>query len=144
MLEEELMREQKLTPDQYRRANRVLMLVLSIVYLIFIVIECNNLVTDGSSARILRIVLNVCAIISVNIFARLNVYKKIAMVFMSAEVLVMYMLLVFGNGTAAMVLVFPIMLVFMIYLNARVIAIGTVSSFFICGIRAIMFKIQVI
>ncbi len=135
------MKEQKLTPEQYRRANRVLLLVLSVVYVLFIIIECNNLKNASmTSARMIRIVLDVCAFISLNIFVRVKVDKKISMVFMSAEVLLVYALLVFGNGPGAMVMVFPIMLVFMIYLNGKLIFIGAISSFIICVIRSVMIK----
>ena len=135
------MMRQKLTPEQYSRANRVLMMVLSVVYVIFIVIELNNVKSGGMGvARGLRIALDVIAIVANNVFVRMKSDKKIAMIFMAMGVLLVYVPLVFGNGPGAMAMIFPIILVFMIYLNARLILIGAVASFVVFVIRAAIFK----
>lgn len=34
--------KQNLVPEQYKRANKVLMLILTVVYFIFIVVELNS------------------------------------------------------------------------------------------------------
>ena len=135
------MKRQKLTPEQYGRANKVLMMALSVLYAMFIIIEFNNVKNTGlGTARIFRIALDMIAILATNIFVRINMQKKVAMVFMSANALVVYIVLVFGNGAGALVMVFPIILVFMIYLNARLIMIGSVSAFIVCIVRSAMFK----
>ena len=78
------MMRQKLTPEQYSRANRVLMMVLSVVYVIFIVIEMNAVKDSGMGAiKGLRIALDVISIVAINIFVRLKEDKKSAMLFMS-------------------------------------------------------------
>ena len=135
------MKKQKLTPEQYIRSNKVLMTALTVVYLIFIVIELNNVKSTGMGVgRISRIILDIVIILANHIFVRMNADKKISMIFMSIGVLVGYIPLVFGNGPGSMALVFPIIVSFMIYLNSRLILVGTVSAFIVCVIRAAMFK----
>ena len=135
------MKKQKLSPEQYRRANKVLMMVLSVVYVIFIVIEMNAVKDSGMGAiKGLRIALDVISIVAINIFVRLKEDRKSAMLFMSIGVFIGYTLLMFGNGPGAMATVFPIILVFMIYLNARLVFIGALGSFILCAIRVAMFK----
>lgn len=135
------MKKKNLTPEQYSRANKVLMMILSAIYLIFIVIELNNVKTTGmGTGRIIRIILDVVAILANNVFVRRNVDKKSSMLFMSIGVLVVYIPLVLGNGPGAMTLVFPIIMAFMIYLNSKLIFLGTVSAFVVCVIRAAIFK----
>ena len=135
------MKKQKLSPEQYRRANKVLMMVLSVVYVIFIVIEMNAVKDSGMGAiKGLRIALDVISIVAINIFVRLKEDRKSAMLFMSIGVFIGYTLLMFGNGPGAMATVFPIILVFMIYLNARLVFIGAFGSFILCVIRVAMFK----
>ena len=65
------MKRQQLTPDQYRRANQVLMLTLSVVHAIFIVIEMNG-VYDGtlSIANYIRIAIYLLGIIAINVLTK--------------------------------------------------------------------------
>lgn len=135
------MKRQQLTPDQYRRANQVLMLTLSVVHAIFIVIEMNG-VYDGtlSIANYIRIAIYLLGIIAINVFVRLTVEKKIAMIFMATTILITYVLLIFGNGPTTMAMVFPIIAAFMVYLNSRVILLGSVGSFIVCVIRSAMLR----
>lgn len=135
------MKNQKLTPEQYSRANKVLMTVLSVVYVIFIVIELNNVKNSGmGTARVIRIILDALAIAAINIFVRMNAQKRSSMIFMSVGIVALYIPLVFGNGAGALAMVFPIILVFMIYLNARLIMIGTITAFIVCIVRSAIFK----
>ena len=41
--------KQNLVPEQYKRANKVLMLILTVVYFIFIVVELND--SDGGNMK---------------------------------------------------------------------------------------------
>ena len=62
------------------------------------------------------------------------------MVFMAVSFLLMYAFLVMNNSVSSLVLVFPALVGFMIYLNSNVVAIGCFSAFLICAIRCSMFK----
>ena len=135
------MKRQKLTPQQYSRANKVLMTALTVVYLIFVLVElnCVQKCTMGT-ANYVRMGIYLLSAVAIQIFGRVNKDKKITMYFMAALVLIDYAMLVFANGPGAMAMVFPVMLVFMIYLNAPLIVVGTGLSFVICVIKAAMLK----
>lgn len=135
------MRRKNLTSDQYRRANNVLRLTLTIMYLIFIVVEVNAL-TKGmaGSVRYVRLVLDVVAIVAINIVVSLYKEKKIAMLFMAASFAIEYGTLILGNGAITMALIFPVLLAFMIYLNSRLVMLGSVVGFLFCAVRAAMLK----
>ena len=135
------MRRQELTAEQYRRANRVLRFVMSAIFIIFIVVEINAVKSAGmDTARVFRIVLDAIFALGVNIVTMIWPEKKRCMVIQAVIGIVLYVLLVYGNGPGAMVMAFPMLIGFMVYLNARVITIGTVVAFLICAIRASMLK----
>lgn len=135
------MRKQKLTPEQYKRANMVLMTSLTIVYVIFMLVEMNAIYNGGmQTANYLRIGIYLLTAVLVNIFVRVKIDKKASMLFMAFTFLADYAVLVFGNGPGAMAMMFPVLAVFMIYLNAPLIVIGSAGSFIICFIRAAMLK----
>lgn len=66
--------------------------------------------------------------------------KKIAMVIMALSYLVVYATVVFGNGVGTLSLAFPVMVGFMIYLNAKVIVSGCVYTFIICVVKSAIVK----
>ncbi len=135
------MKKQQLTPEQYKRANKVLMLVLSVISVIFILVEMNDSyhgnMEPGNYVRIAVFLIN---IIAINIFVRLNADRRSAMLFMSVAILITYCILVFGNGPGAMAMVFPIVIAFMIYLNSRLVFVGCAGSFIVCLVRTAMLK----
>lgn len=132
---------QNLTPQQYKRANTTLMMILSMMYVIFIVIECYAMSKgETGTARYTRIVLDVLVCIAINVFVRMQKEKKISMLFMAVTFAVTYVLLVFGNVVGAMALVFPIIMGFMVYLNAVLIVAGYSVAFIACVIRSSMLK----
>lgn len=138
---ENFLRRQNLTPRQYERANKVLALTLSIMYMIFIVVEVYAMYSGNVGVgRYVRVGLDVLMILVMNVFVRIFKQKKIGMLFMAVGYAVLYSLAVFGNGVGAMALVFPIMIAFMVYLNARLIALGHIVAFVVCVTRAAMLK----
>ena len=46
---ERFMKKQSLNPDQYRRANRTMCLILAICYLVYIIVEVINIGKFGMS-----------------------------------------------------------------------------------------------
>ncbi len=134
------MKMQPLVPNQYKRANRIMITTLTVMYALFVIIEIVNygFMKNGiSSARALFYVAN---ILFIHLFVRKNIEKKMGMLSLVIGFLVSYVLTVFGNGTGAMAMAFPILLMFMVYLNARLIFIGATSAAVICIIRAFMMK----
>jgi len=64
--------------------------------------------------------------------------KKLAAIIMALTFLVAYSVLVFGNGVDTLVMAFPAVVGFMIYLNTPIVVIGCIASFIICTIKSIM------
>ena len=135
------MKSQNLTPDQYRRTNRIMYIILALSYIAFIGIEYSN-VTKGTSALGggVRSVVYGVLILALGVILKLKGSRKMAMVIMAISYLIAYPLVVFGNGAGVLALAFPILLGFMIYLNARVVLLGCVSTFVICAIKSFLLK----
>ena len=135
------MRRKDLTPGQYKRANNVLRLTMTIMYIIFIVVETNAVTNHlvGKEGYV-RLALYVMSIIALNVVVSVFLEKKFAMLFMAFDFAIMYGVLIFGNGAPTVALVFPAILAFMIYLNSRLVVAGTVIGFVLCAIRANTFK----
>ena len=132
---------QTLSPEKYKRANRVLRMMLSAVYLIFIVIEFYAMSTgDAGTERYVRIGVNAAVLLATNIFVRIFKERKFSMVLMAVCFAIVYILEVLGNGVGAMVLVFPVLASFMVYLNGRVVMLGHLVAFFTCVIRSSMLR----
>ena len=135
------MKRKQLTPEQYIRANRVVMMTLTVAMIIFMVAELDDLLQGSiSMARGLRAGLYALSIIAINIVARIKPDKKFTMIFMAVIAIIMYGLLVFGNGPGCMVMAFPIVISCMVYLNTRLVVAGTVISFIIDVARTALYK----
>ena len=68
--------------------------------------------------------------------------KKAAMLFMAITFLIAYLLLVMNNGVTCMVLAFPALIGFMLYLNSVVIGLGCVMTFIICALKCGIVKMM--
>ena len=135
------MKRQTLTPELYARANRTLMLVLTVANVIFCLVEFNAAYHGNMGiANYLRIGFYLASTVAIHIFTRMKIDKKSAMVFLAANYLVVYGVLVFGNGATTMAMMFPVLAAFMVYLNARLIVYGCTGGFIICVTKAVMLK----
>ena len=135
------MKSQKLSSDQYRRTNRIMYIILTLSYIAFIGIEFSN-VTKGTSAPGggVRSAIYGILILVLGVIVKLKGSQKLAMVIMAVSYLMAYPMVVFGNGAGVLALAFPVLVGFMIYLNARVIFLGCVSTFLICAIKSYVLK----
>ena len=135
------MKSQKLSSDQYRRTNRIMYIILALSYIAFIGIEFSN-VTKGTSAPGggVRSAIYGILILVLGVIVKLKGSQKLAMVIMAVSYLMAYPMVVFGNGAGVLALAFPVLVGFMIYLNARVIFLGCVSTFLICAIKSYVLK----
>ena len=135
------MKSQNLTPEQYRRTNRIMYIILSISYIAFIGIEMSNVSKTATvSGGGIRAAIYAILILALGVVLKLLRDKKAAMVIMAVSYLLAYPLVVFGNGAGTLALAFPVLVGFMIYLNARVILLGCISTFFICAIKSYVAK----
>lgn len=135
------MKSQNLTPEQYRRSNRTMYIILILSYVAFMGIEYSNM-TKGASAPGggVRCAVYAVLVLLLGIVVKVMGNRKTAMVIMACSYLIAYPLVVFGNGAGVLALAFPILIGFMVYLNSRVVILGCGSTFLICAIKSYVLK----
>ncbi len=136
------MKKQKLTPEQYKRTNKTLFLILAVCYLIFVAVEMSNFSKGSSTATMafVRCAVYVAVIVVNGVTVKLFSDKKLAAIVMALAFLVAYAVLVFGNGAGTLVMAFPVIIGFMIYLNTPLVVIGCIAAFVICAIKSAVLK----
>ena len=135
------MKSQNLTPLQYKRTNGTMFLIMALSCILCAGIDFSNMskgLSDSSSY--LRCAVYLAFIPILGVVAKVWGEKKIAMVVMALSYLVVYATAVFGNGVGTLALAFPILVGFMIYLNARVVVLGCVCTFLVCVIKCYIVK----
>ena len=141
-MKEKFLNRQELTPEQYRRANSVMMMILTVSYLIYTVIEFMNKDADTNMTMFYwRCGLYLGFALAIQIIVRLNMYKKSSMVFMAFTFIFAYIGVVVGNGVIVLVMAFPALIGFMTYLNARVVMLGCLISFIVCVVKTAFLKL---
>lgn len=124
-----LIQRKALSESQYQRANKVMSVILILSYFTCFVVELMNINKNGfTGAVILRCVIYAVMAIAVFILFKLFPMKKKCMVFYSITFLIAYGTLLFGNGAIVMVMVFPVLIGFMIYLNSSVVILGILAT----------------
>ena len=138
---EGIMKSQNLTADQYRRTNRIMYVILTMSYIAFVGIEYSN-ANKGTAAAGggIRVAVYVALVLAMGVVIKLMGDKKKAMILMALSYLIAYPLLAFGNGAGSLALAFPILIGFMIYLNAKVVLLGCISTFLICAVKSYVLK----
>ena len=137
------MKRQNLTPEQYKRSNKTLLIILAICYLIFCGVEISNIMKAGDVATmaIVRCVVYVAAIGVSALFVKLLGEKKAGMLALAFTFLVTYAVLVFGNGSGTLIMAMPAIIGFMVFLNARLIVIGCVCAVIIAIVKCALYQI---
>ncbi|MBQ4536955.1 MAG: hypothetical protein II994_04995 [Lachnospiraceae bacterium] len=134
-----LVKRQTLTPEQYHRANLVMCMILAVSYLVYIIVEVMNINKFGMSTGLVTR----CSIYAVMIALSVVIYKlfssqKKCMILFAVTFLFTYSLLVFGNGVVVMVMIFPVLIGFMIYLNSLLVGIGSLAAIIICATKCLI------
>ena len=133
------MKRQALTEQQYKRANKVMFFILTLCYLFFIGIEYTNTAKHSDTAMIfVRYGVYIGAILLSAIILKFLGNKKAGMIVMALVYIVAYAVLVFGNGAGTLVMAFPAMFGFMIFLNEPLILVGDVVALIISIIKTMM------
>lgn len=127
------MKKQTLTPQQYTRTNRVMALILTLCYIIYIIIEVNGMVSsEPGMFALLRCAFYVVLIVCNIVLFKFIGDRKSCMLYMAISYTAAYAMLVYGNGSNSMVLVYPALIGFMIYLNAPLVMGGSIFTLIIC------------
>lgn len=135
------MKRKVLTPQQYRRTNLVMFIILALCYILYTGVDISNMSKSTvHTTAVLRCAYYLIMIGITGIVVRLKADKKFTMIFMAITFLLSYAILVFGNGVGTLALVFPALIGFMIYLNTRLIILGCISTFIICAIKCYLVK----
>ncbi len=138
------LKKKEITAEQYRRTNKTLMVILTFSYLIYVGIDISNVMKGALAVNAyIRCAVYVGVIIVNGIILKLFSERKMAAIGMALTFLVAYTTLVFGNGAGTLVMAFPAVVGFMIYLNAPLVVVGCVASFIICVIKCLMIRSDV-
>ena len=120
-----LIQRKALTPSQYARANKVLMVIMILSYITYVIVEILNISKNGFSiATQIRCGLYIVSAIAGCIVYKLKSQEKLCMLFIALSFGITYPTLVFANGVVVMTLIFPVLLGFMIYLNSSLVLIS--------------------
>ncbi len=131
-------KKQALTPAQYRRANLVMCLILAVSYFVYIIVEVININKFGLSAGlIIRCILYAIMIGFTLISYKLLSSQHLCMIVYAVTFLLTYSMLIFGNGVVVIVMIFPALIGFMIYLNSPLIGIECIAALAISAIKCI-------
>ncbi len=127
-----------LTPQQYEMANRRMAIILAVCYVLYIVVELGK--GDASMDAYIRSAVYIaCSALDFIIYRR-KPDQKITMLVYSCTFLLAFFLLVMNNSVIAIVLVFPALIGFMLYMNTLVEGLGCIMAFIICAVRCGMAK----
>lgn len=136
-----LIQRKAITPSQYARANKVLMVVMILSYITYVIVEILNINKFGFSiATQIRCGLYILAMIAGCIVYRLKKTEKFCMLFIAISFGITYPTLVLSNGVVVMTLIFPVLLAFMIYLNSSLILISIGIVMTTGAIKCVMVK----
>ena len=133
-----LIKRKALTEEQYWMANKTMAVILLVCYMVYSVVELTNYNprTFGQVRIAIYAILSLVTIIMVKTKGR----KKSAMIFMALTFLLAYILLVMNNGVIVLVMSFPALIGFMLYLNSVVVGLGCVVTFIVCAAKCAMVK----
>ncbi len=130
-----IIRRQNLTENQYKRANRVMCLILLVSYLVYIIVEIMNAKSGMENDAVIRCVtygvIGIVDIVATLILSK----KKICMLILAVSYLIAFPVLIFGNGVVVLTMVFPVLIGFMIYLNSLLVGLGWLAALIIGALK---------
>ena len=133
------MKKQTLTQQQYKRANQVMFFILAICYIFFVAIEVSNISKHGQSVMaFVRCGIYVASILLTGILVKVLGAKRMGTIAMASMYAIVYAVLVFGNGAGTLVMSFPAIIGFMIFLNESLVLAGSILTFVFSIIKCVM------
>lgn len=122
-------------------ANKAMALILAVCYVLYIGVEyINSSKTANPMFAYVRCGVYLAFMIANFIMVKAKGDKKSCMIFMALEYLVTYATLVMANGVVVMVVAFPALIGFMLYLNSLVVGLGSVMTVVICIVKCAMLQ----
>lgn len=132
-------KKKKLTPEQYQIANKTMAVILTICYLVYIIVEITNL-RSGNGTSFWQFRCGIYAFLIISSLAvswKMGETKKATMYF-AVTFVIAYLFLVMNNGVVTMVLAFPALIGFMLYLNSTLVGVGCFLVFLICTLKCVI------
>ena len=131
-------KRKKLTPEQFQMANKTMSVILAVCYALYMLVESARLAERPHGA--FRMGIYAAITIGNLVITKLKGDKKAPMLFMAITFLIAYLLLVMNNGVICMILAFPVLIGFMLYLNSLLTNIGCIGVFIICALKCFICK----
>lgn len=132
-------KRKQLTPEQYLMANKTMAIILAVCHAIYAVVELTNMNSSSNGTFVwVRCALYIALAIANIIMVKVKGDQKICMLFMAFVYLFTYLLLVMSNGVVVMMMAFPALIGFMLYLNSVLVGAGCVITVIICVIKCLM------
>lgn len=128
------MKKKLLSPEQYRRTNRVMGMILILSYFIYGAVEVLEIARTGAAAggNVIRIIYYIVMMGMYAFMMRKRPYARSTMLIFASTFTLSYGMFVMAHDTSTMVFVFPALIGFMIYLNGPLIVAGCVITFGVC------------
>lgn len=139
---EKLMNRKKLTQDQFRRANKAVLSVMTLSYVVYIIVEIANMSAKDNYIWVYaRIGLYILALVSSQIVVKMQNRGRSAMLFMTIVFGVAFSALIAGNGVVVLAAAFPVIIALTVYLNTRLVMLSSMIALVICIVKAVAMKI---
>lgn len=139
-------KKKHLTPEQYQRSNKVTCITLCVVYIVYTLMEFYAvLFTKGdvssiSSGQVIRAVIYILSLISCIIVYKLTSTRKFCMLFFAFSYLFTFMVMALNNEIISMVLIFPAIICFILYLNSTLEGLGCISTVVVAIIKMVQYN----
>lgn len=132
-----LIKRKQLTPEQYLLANKAMSIILTVCTVLYLIIEFIQLKYNGN-VGIIRMICYILFCITDIWVAKKFGTKKFSMLYFAVTYLITYILLVMGNTVIVMVMVFPALIGFMLYMNSAILISGCLSAYLVGSIKTFL------
>ncbi len=133
-------RNKILTSDQYKRANKMTAISISMVYLIFFIatwVSKDLSVMYKAIYSMIYVAWYIGAAVAVKKF----IEEKKSMIILAISFVMSYTLLTFSTPAYSMLLIFPVLLSFIVYMNQTLVLVGSVASIVLVVAKSIMLSL---
>lgn len=130
-------RNKELTSDQYRRANKMTATSISMVYLIFFISTWISVDLSVMNKVLYSMIYVAWYIISAVAMKRFIAEKKF-MIILAISFVLSYTLLTFSTPAYSMLLIFPVLLSAIVYMNQTLVLVGSIAAMLLVGGKYIM------
>jgi len=134
------LKRKNLSPEQFRRANQLTAASITLVYIIFLVLNFTSKnITVMRNKFIFAGIYLTWYVVSA-IIVQKNVEKRIAMLMLAIGFEMSYTLLVMTTASVSMLLIFPVLITITVYFNEYIFLWGALGSFVIMLIKSTIIR----